>query len=132
MWRSSRRRWTPVTRPWSQSRPSLISSGSAGRRRTSRDQKIELDEIGKGDQLVDGSPVNRAGDIHAPVLLVHGTLDGNVSYNHSKRMLAALKRAGASADLLTFDGLDHQLDDSNARTEMLTQIGELLDRTIGH
>lgn len=97
-----------------------------------REQKIAQDEIGKGDLLVDGSPVNRAGDIHSPVLLVHGTLDGNVSYNHSKRMLAALQRAGASADLLTFDGLDHQLDDSNARTEMLTRIGELLDRTIGH
>ena len=97
-----------------------------------RNQRIEQEEIGKGDQLVDGSPVNRAADIHAPVLLVHGTLDGNVSYNHSKRMLAALQRAGASADLLTFDGLDHQLDDSNARTEMLTRIGELLDRAIGH
>jgi dipeptidyl aminopeptidase/acylaminoacyl peptidase len=46
-------------------------------------------------------------------------------------MLAALQRSGAKADLLTFDGLDHQLDDSDARTRMLTRIGELLDRTIG-
>ena len=97
-----------------------------------REQKLEQNEIGKGDQLVDGSPINRAGDIHAPVLLVHGTLDANVSYNHSKRMLAALQHAGASADLLTFNGLDHQLPDSDARVQMLTRIGELLDRTIGH
>jgi dipeptidyl aminopeptidase/acylaminoacyl peptidase len=47
-------------------------------------------------------------------------------------MEAALTGAGKQSELLTFDGLDHQLDDSTARTEMLTKIGELLDRTIGH
>jgi dipeptidyl aminopeptidase/acylaminoacyl peptidase len=97
-----------------------------------RQERVEKEEIGKGDQLVDGSPINHAADIHAPVLLVHGTLDGNVDYDHSKHMLAALQHAGASADLLTFEGLDHQLSDSDARTQMLTRIGELLDRTIGH
>jgi len=97
-----------------------------------REEKINQDEIGKGDQLVEGSPIRHAADIHAPVLLVHGTLDGNVSYDHSKHMLAALQRAGGTADLLTFDDLDHQLDDSDARTQMLVRIGELLDRTIGH
>jgi dipeptidyl aminopeptidase/acylaminoacyl peptidase len=97
-----------------------------------RNEKLKEEEIGKGDQLVDGSPINRASDIHAPVLLVHGTLDGNVAYDHSKRMLARLQHVGAKADLLTFAGLDHQLDDSDARTQMLTRIGELLDQTIGH
>ena len=97
-----------------------------------RGETVETKEIGKGDQLSDGSPINHAGDIHAPVLMVHGTLDGNVDYNHSKRMLAALNRAGRGADLLTFESLDHQLDDWSARTQMLTKIGELLDRTIGH
>lgn len=97
-----------------------------------REETISTEEIGKGDQLADGSPINHAADIHAPVLMVHGTLDGNVDYDHSKRMLAALKRAGGNADLVTFEGLDHQLDDWDARTQMLTRIGELLDKTIGH
>ena len=97
-----------------------------------RQERIETQEIGKGDQLVDGSPINRADDIHAPVLLVHGTLDGNVAYDHSTHMLAALKKAGKTADLLTFDGLDHQLEDSDARTEMLLRIGQLLEQRIGH
>ena len=97
-----------------------------------RDERIERNEIGKGDQLVDGSPINRAGEIKAPVLLVHGTVDGNVAYDHSKHMLSALNRAGVNAELLTFEGLDHQLDDTNARTQMITKIGALLDRTIGH
>lgn len=97
-----------------------------------KEAEIDLQQIGKGDQLADGSPINRASDIHVPVLLVHGTLDGNVAYSHSKRMLKALQRDGAGADLLSFDGLDHQIDDSDARQQMLTRIGELLDRTIGH
>ena len=103
-------------------------------RREAKDYKegeLERQEIGKGDQLADGSPINRAADIHAPVLLVHGTLDGNVDYWHSKRMLQALRRAGTTAELLTFEGLDHQIEDSDARQQMLTKIGQLLDRTIG-
>ena len=97
-----------------------------------REETIDEKEIGEGDQLSKGSPINHAADIHAPVLLVHGTLDGNVLYAHSKRMLSALQRVGAKADLLTFDGLDHQLDDSDARVTMLTRIGEFLEGQIGH
>jgi dipeptidyl aminopeptidase/acylaminoacyl peptidase len=47
-------------------------------------------------------------------------------------MNAALKSLGKDSELIPFPGLDHQLDDSDARTQMLTKIGELLDRTIGH
>jgi dipeptidyl aminopeptidase/acylaminoacyl peptidase len=89
-------------------------------------------EIGSGPHVADGSPLRHAGDIRAPVLLVHGTLDTNVKIAHSQKMDAALKAAGKQSELITFEGLDHQLDDSDARTQMLTRIGELLDRTIGH
>ena len=46
-------------------------------------------------------------------------------------MDAALRGAGKQSEIVTFKGLDHQLDDANARTQMLTKIGALLDRTIG-
>jgi dipeptidyl aminopeptidase/acylaminoacyl peptidase len=95
-------------------------------------EDLSLKEIGKGDQLQEGSPINRAGSIKAPVLLVHGTLDGNVDYEQSKAMQAALNKAGNPAQLMTFKGLDHQLADSEARSEMLTAIGQLLEKTIGH
>jgi dipeptidyl aminopeptidase/acylaminoacyl peptidase len=49
-----------------------------------------------------------------------------------QKMDAALKHAGHQSELITFEGLDHQLNDSDARTQMLAKIGELLDRTIGH
>ena len=75
--------------------------------------------------------MRHAASIKAPVLLVHGDLDGTVMVGHSAKMAEALKKAGNSAELLRIEGLDHQLDDSNVRTEILTKIGQLLDRTIG-
>lgn len=89
-------------------------------------------EVGSGPHVIDGSPLRHASSISVPVLLVHGTKDSNVDYEQSARMNAALQSAGKQSELLVFDGLDHQLSDSNARTQMLTKIGELLDRTIGH
>ena len=38
----------------------------------------------------------------------------------------------AQAELVRFRGLDHQIDDSDARTQMLTKIGTFLDNLIGH
>ena len=72
-----------------------------------------------------------ASRIKVPVLLVHGDMDANVGIAQSERMLAALKSGGTPAEMLRFNGLDHQLDDSTARIQMLTKIGELLDRTTG-
>jgi dipeptidyl aminopeptidase/acylaminoacyl peptidase len=88
-------------------------------------------EIGSGPHVVEGSPLRRASSIRAPVLLVHGSKDANVRVWHSQKMHDALRGAGTQSELLLFDGLDHQLDDAAARTQMLTRIGELLQRTIG-
>jgi dipeptidyl aminopeptidase/acylaminoacyl peptidase len=93
---------------------------------------LVVQEIGEGPHVAEGSPLRHAADIKAPVLLVHGTLDNTVLIAHSQKMQAALQAAGKQSELLTFDGLDHQIDDSDARTEMLVRIGEFLDRTIGH
>lgn len=87
--------------------------------------------VGSGAHVAEGSPLRRASSITAPVLLVHGSLDQNVRSSHSEKMNDALRDAGRSSELLTFKGLDHYLDDSDARVEMLKKIGALLDRTIG-
>ena len=44
----------------------------------------------------------------------------------------ALKGAGKTIEYLEFKGLEHSLKDGNARRQMLTKIGELLQRTIGN
>jgi dienelactone hydrolase len=88
-------------------------------------------EIGSGSYIAEGSPLRRAAEIQAPVLLVHGDLDANVLFRHSEKMNAALRSAGKQVEFLQYKGLDHQLRDSTVRTEFLTRIGQLLDRTIG-
>ncbi|MGI8931422.1 MAG: alpha/beta hydrolase family protein [Sphingomicrobium sp.] len=87
--------------------------------------------IGSGPHVAEGSPRRNVAAIQAPVLLVHGDLDANVRYAHSVEMDKSLRAAGKTSELITFKGLDHYLDDGSARIEMLTKIGQLLDRTIG-
>lgn len=88
--------------------------------------------IGSGPHITEGSPLQNAYRIKIPVLLVHGDMDINVKVHQSQAMLSALKKNGTPVEMMTFSGLDHQLDDTDARAAMLTKIGELLDRTIGH
>jgi acetyl esterase/lipase len=89
-------------------------------------------EVGSGPHLTQGSPLRLVSAISVPVLLVHGDKDRTVRISQSRRMDAALRGAGKSSELLEFKGLDHGLEDANARRQMLTKIGELLERTIGH
>ena len=88
--------------------------------------------VGSGPHVAQGSPLRRVTSIDAPVLLFHGDLDQNVGVAHARKMNAALSAAGKQVEYLEFKGLDHQLRDNDARRQMLTKIGELLERTIGH
>jgi acetyl esterase/lipase len=93
--------------------------------------RLARQEIGSGEHLKPGSPLQNAGQIKAPVLLVHGDMDINVSSKHSVKMAEALQKAGTPVEFVRHKELDHYLDDSSVRVEMLTKIGQLLDRTIG-
>ena len=88
--------------------------------------------IGSGPQVIEGSPLRHVDQISAPVLLAHGDMDQNVRFWHSQKMASALKSAGKQVEFVEYKNLNHQLSDSNDRTDLLTRIGELLDRTIGH
>ena len=72
-----------------------------------------------GQLGAEASPARNAQRIAAPVLLVHGTLDSNVAYSQSALMQARLKAAGKPVELMTFEGLDHQLYDGSARARLL-------------
>lgn len=87
--------------------------------------------VGSGPYIVQGSPLRNAAKIKVPILLAHGDLDTNVKFHQSTKMYQALKANGAQVELLSYPGLDHQLRDATARAQMLTKMGELLERTIG-
>ena len=57
--------------------------------------------------LEEASPRRRAAEIACPVLLVHGELDEVVPVHQSRRMEAALKRAGKSVQYLEVPGYGH-------------------------
>lgn len=52
----------------------------------------------------DGSPIAYAAADAAPMLILHGTRDTTVPLEQSLALVSALRAAGASAQLVTFDG----------------------------
>jgi dipeptidyl aminopeptidase/acylaminoacyl peptidase len=85
------------------------------------DHRLVGQFIGSGPEIREGSPAQNAAKITAPILLFHGTLDANVDYAQSTLMEAKLRGAGAKARLVTFPGLDHYLNDSEARRRLLEE-----------
>jgi dipeptidyl aminopeptidase/acylaminoacyl peptidase len=95
------------------------------------DNELIGDFIGSGPHIREGSPAQNADRIRVPVLLVHGTTDANVDYHQSTVMEARLKAAGGKVQLITFAGLDHQLEDSAARTRLLAESDAFLRAAMG-
>lgn len=93
--------------------------------------RVVADFIGSGPHIEEGSPLRHASKIKVPVVLAHGDMDQNVGVEESVKMEAALKENGIPVQFLRYKELDHQLDDSGARREMLMSIGTLLQKTIG-
>ena len=93
--------------------------------------KLRDQQIGHGPHVKEGSPAQNAARIKAPVLMFHGDRDANVGVAESRLMLARLKAADRQADLVVFPGLDHQLDDSQARSQMLDKADAFLRASLG-
>ena len=99
-------------------------------RETSSSEQVR-DLVGAGPHIVEGSPLQNIAAIRAPVLLFHGDLDQNVRVNQSKMMADRLKAAGKSVELVLYPGLQHQLDDSGVRADMLRRSDAFLRAKLG-
>jgi dipeptidyl aminopeptidase/acylaminoacyl peptidase len=89
------------------------------------------DFIGSGPHIHEGSPAQNAGHIKAPVLLFHAALDRNVRQAESRLMDSRLTAAGVPHELVTWDKLDHYLDDSAARALLLRKSDAFLRASMG-
>ena len=87
--------------------------------------------LGNGPHIEAGSPARNAERIIAPVLLFHGDHDVNVHIDQSRRMHDRLEDAGRDSELVIFEGLEHNLDDSAVRTQMLERIDQFLSEHLG-
>ena len=89
------------------------------------------DFFGSGPHIREGSPLQNAERIRAPVLMFHGDLDRNVGIAQARAMDDRLRAAGRRSELVAFRGLDHQLDDSSARADLLRRSDAFLRQALG-
>ncbi|MGA3157121.1 MAG: S9 family peptidase [Steroidobacteraceae bacterium] len=89
------------------------------------------DYVGSGAEAKAASPAEHADSIKVPVLLFHGTYDRNVSVQESEHMARNLKAASVPYELVIFEKLDHQLDDSAVRAKMLAKSDAFLRQAFG-
>ena len=87
---------------------------------------VIANEVGDGPHVLAGSPARHAAAFASPVLMFHGDRDLNVEIEQSRYMAAQLRGAGKSVELVEFRNLNHQLDDSAARAEMLAKSATFL------
>jgi acetyl esterase/lipase len=99
--------------------------------RRSTDFNVVSEYIGEGPHVREGSPALNAAKIKVPVLLFHGELDRNVSILQSREMADRLTSAGVPNELQTWPDLDHQLEDSAVRAEMLRKSDAFLRHAMG-
>jgi dipeptidyl aminopeptidase/acylaminoacyl peptidase len=90
------------------------------------DYRLVRQFVGQGPHVRAGSPLQNVDRITAPVLLFHGTRDINVGVLHSQRMDSALRGAGKRSELVLFEGLEHDLGDSQAMIQMFGRIEQFL------
>lgn len=85
-----------------------------------RTMKVSLlEQLGDPDLWDEVSPLRRADEADAPIMLIHGKDDTVVPYSHSTRMADKLKDAKKLHELVTLEGEDHWLSLSTTRQQML-------------
>jgi dipeptidyl aminopeptidase/acylaminoacyl peptidase len=77
------------------------------------------------------SPRRLAGDVRAPILLIHGKDDTVVKFNQSRTMANALRAANKPFKLVELKGEDHWLSRASTRLEMLKEIEAFLTENLG-
>lgn len=72
--------------------------------------------------------VRRAADLACPLLLVHGTADDNVLFDHTLRLAAALQGAGHRFELMVYPGKAHGIAGKAAQSHVYGTLTGFLAR----
>jgi dipeptidyl aminopeptidase/acylaminoacyl peptidase len=84
-------------------------------------------EPGDAERLRASSPLRRAGEIRAPVLLGHGEDDERVHVRQSRMMAEALKKAGQPYEYLEFPHEIHGFALESNRIRWYSRVAEFLE-----
>ena len=77
------------------------------------------------------SPLPRAADIDAPLLLMHGMADDNVLFTHTLKLVKALQDAARPFELMTYPGAKHALQERNVAIHRYRCILSFFRRHLG-
>jgi dipeptidyl aminopeptidase/acylaminoacyl peptidase len=82
------------------------------------------------ERLLATSPARHAGNIKAPLLLIHGKDDTVVAHRHSLVMSDAMKSAGKPVELITIEGDDHWLSRASTSKRVLRELERFLGQNL--
>jgi len=77
------------------------------------------------------SPLPRAADIDAPLLLMHGMADDNVLFTHTLKLVKALQDAARPFELMTYPGAKHALQERSVAIHRYRCILSFFRRHLG-
>jgi len=83
------------------------------------------------DGYYSNSPVNFAEKLKGAYLLVHGSSDDNVHYQHSAEMAAALISANKQYDTYIYPNRNHGIYGDNARRHLYTKMTNFIEANLG-
>ncbi|MCF8256133.1 MAG: S9 family peptidase [Flavobacteriales bacterium] len=78
----------------------------------------------------DNSPVNHVNKLRGSYLLIHGSGDDNVHFQHSMVMIEALIKANKQFDLMVYPDLDHGIYGPNSRLHLFTKMTDFLKKNL--
>lgn len=107
----------------------FFTASDAGRYKAGR--KALEDAIGNpvedAETMRTFSPLYRYRELgDTPILLVHGTEDFRVDYEHSRRLDRMLSEAGRAPDLLTLEGESHDMDGESSQKQLWEAVAGFL------
>ncbi|HEX2855631.1 MAG TPA: S9 family peptidase [Opitutaceae bacterium] len=113
--------------------PAIYNNSDAAEYKESR--RYWREQIGDPDKdaerLKTISPVNFAGKITAPVLIIQGKEDRRVPPDQARRMISALEKAGRKPESLFLADVGHNFGRQNKRTELFGALVTFLEKNLG-
>ncbi len=76
------------------------------------------------------APINRAGSLKCPLLIMHGTADDNVHLLNTMQYVSALQAAGCLCDMWLFPNMNHSIMGCNARTMVYAKMLDYFNKTL--
>jgi dipeptidyl-peptidase 4 len=95
---------------------------------------LGMPDGGKAPPYASANLPARAALLNKPLLLVHGTADDNVLFEHTLRLVEALQNAGKTFDLQIYPGKAHSIAGRAARLHLYRTMDGFFQRHLktGH